>query len=197
VPRSGGQNSMTCLIVHATRHVTACRKQLSGYYRAIRDRSDIGNMGRRLYPSNLSQGRHLDCGQFFAGDRSVDRPFQAQSRITPVLLPSPNMGDRQPLHERCKFAITLRPQQQVPVILHHYICAYPIHQEFRARPARTLDSPRASRTIAFARSHDSRRERLAHHERPALFVASQGWTLKLPTLPISDLSRFPLSCPTT
>ena len=28
---------MTCLIVRAPRHVTTCRKRLSGYYRAIRD----------------------------------------------------------------------------------------------------------------------------------------------------------------
>jgi hypothetical protein len=31
-------------------------------------------MGRRFYPSDLTQGRHLDCGQFFAGDQSAGRP---------------------------------------------------------------------------------------------------------------------------
>jgi hypothetical protein len=45
----------------------------------------------------------------------------AQSRISPVLLPSPNMGDRQPLHEPRKLTITLRPQQQVSVIRQHCI----------------------------------------------------------------------------
>jgi hypothetical protein len=29
-------------------------------------------MGRQFYPSDLTQGRYLDCGQFFAGDRSAD-----------------------------------------------------------------------------------------------------------------------------
>jgi hypothetical protein len=53
----------------------------------------------------------------------------AQSRISPVLLPSPNIGDRQPLQEPRTFAITLRRQQQVPVIRHHCICADP-HSRF-------------------------------------------------------------------
>jgi hypothetical protein len=134
-------------------------------------------MGRRFYPSDLTEGRHLDCGQFFVGDRSADRPipglivsqFPSSARKTrfarcalcaqrsgqrprnarrsppettytapgkhgptphfPVLLPSPNMGDRQPLHEPRKFTITLRPQQQVPVIQHHCICTDP-HRRF-------------------------------------------------------------------
>jgi hypothetical protein len=44
----------------------------AGQVRGKRDRSDIGNMGRRLYPRHLTQGRHLDCGPFFARDRSAD-----------------------------------------------------------------------------------------------------------------------------
>jgi hypothetical protein len=52
-----------------------------------------------------------------------------QSRISPVLLPSPNMGDRQTLHEPRKLSIALRPQQQVPVIRHHCRCTDP-HRRF-------------------------------------------------------------------
>ncbi len=56
----------------------------------------------------------------------------AQSRIASMLLPPPDMGDRQPLHKRCELTVVLRPHEQVPVVRHHGVRTNPHRRLFES-----------------------------------------------------------------
>jgi len=69
-------------------------------------------------------GHHPEMLVTSDGERLVSALIDVpQSDVMPMLLPTADVRDRQPLHESRQVAVVLRPQQQVPMVRHQRVGA--------------------------------------------------------------------------